>query len=776
MSYELPANLPREIDELDALIQKFRNGDLEATALKARRVPFGCYEQRKDGTYMVRVRATGGDATPAQLTRLAELAGQYGSPFVHITTRQEFQIHDVAIENVIPVMRALLPVGLSSRGGGGNTVRNIVVSPTAGIDPDEIFDPSPYAFALTTRLIAEPDSWNLPRKLKIAFSNTPADTAYAQFTDLGFIAAVREGVHGFKVYVAGGFGAKSSVGHLLHDFIPATGIYIVAEAVKLFFDRHGNRKNRNAARLRFLWEQLGEERFLQLYREQFDAVAARPDAKLKPAPLDEAAPSVVLAPLTIEHEAYTAWKQRYVRAQRQPGLYSIVIPAKLGNIASGDLKQLAAFSSAFGNRALRATFGQNLRLRNIPDEYLGNVYLAVKEIASLADAPLLLSNSVACTGADTCKLGICLPKGALTAVERTLRKSTADLDSIDEFRLNISGCPNSCGQHVLADLGFYGQARRNGQKMYPAYAIVAGARTADGEARLAQSIDWISARDLPAFTSELLSLWTAKKHNYASFASYIDSDGKQDIQKIADRYRDVPAFDEDKNYYYDWSASDVFTIVGRGVGECSAGLFDLIGVDLRAIDEQKKRLAADPSAADKQDALYRIALSASRMLLVTRGIEAPTGEAVFQSFLQHFISAALVGEQHRPIVELARAGRTAELADQQPAVLALAESVRQLYESMDNSLRFPAEQLARSQPAPAAVALPLRDYRGVACPMNFVKVKLDLSKIESGSRLKVLLDDGKPIENVPRSVAAEGHLILEQVREGQHWSIVIEKR
>ena len=687
MSYELPSNLPREIDDLEALIGKFRSGELEAVALKARRVPFGCYEQRKDGAYMVRMRATGGDVTLAQLVQLAELAERYGSAFVHITTRQEFQIHDLALESIVPVMHALLQVGLSSRGGGGNTVRNIVVSPTAGIDVNEVFDPSPYAFALTTRLIAEPDSWNLPRKLKIAFSNSPADTAFAQFTDIGFIASLRNGERGFKVYVAGGFGAKSSVGHLLHEFIPAGQVYIVAEALKRFFDQHGNRKNRNTARLRFLWEQLGEERFLALYRAEFDAVATRPDAELQPVSLDETTPNIALEPATVGNEAFERWKNRYVRPQRQTGLYSVVVPLRLGNIASRDLKQFAAFAIAFGDRAMRASFGQNFQLRNIPEAYLGNVYLAVRAIAALADAPLLLSNSVACTGADTCKLGICLPKGALIAIERVLRKSEADLDSIDDFRLNISGCPNSCGQHVIADLGFYGQARRNSQRMYPAYAIVVGARRTDGQARLAQPIDWISARDLPRFVSELLALWTKKRSQFASFADYIDAEGRSDIQQIAGRYRDVPAFEEDKHYYYDWSADEAFTIVGRGAGECSAGLFDLIGIDLKAIEEQKKRLVAEISAAEIADALYRIVLSASRMLLVTRGIEAASDEAVFESFLQHFIAAGLIAEEHRRPVELARAGETTRLAVNRVAVLKLAESVRVLYESMDNSLR-----------------------------------------------------------------------------------------
>lgn len=776
MAYRLPENLSREIDELEGQIDRYRKGDLEATALKARRVPFGCYEQRKDGTYMVRVRATGGIATPDQLIRLAALAEQYGSAYVHVTTRQEFQIHDVALENVVPVMRALLPVGLSSRGGGGNTVRNIVLSPSSGIALDEVFDPSPWAIALTSRLIAENTSWNLPRKLKIAFSNSADDTAFAQFTDIGFIAARQNGVAGFKVYVAGGFGAKSSVGHLLHEFISADQIYIVAEAVKLFFDQHGNRKNRNAARLRFLWEQLGEPQFLALYRKQFEQIAACSDALLAPTPLVEEPLGAVLTPVTLAHEDFIAWKKRYVRPQRQAGLVSVVVPARLGNIASNHLKHLAGFAANFGRYSLRATFGQNLWLRNIPEEYLGNVFLAVNEIATLSDAPLLLSNSVACTGADTCKLGICLPKGALAAVERALRKSTADLDFIDGFRLNISGCPNSCGQHALADLGFYGQARRNGQKMFPAYTIVAGARTVDGEARFAQSLSWLAARDLPSFSAELLSLWVQKKNAYASFADYVDAEGKDDIQKLAGRYHDVPSFEDDKNYFYDWGSDDLFTIVGRGVGECSAGLFDLIEVDLKAIEEQKKRLAVADAATERVDALYRIVLSAARMLLVTRGIEAPTDDAVFQGFLQHFIGAALVEDVHRPVIEHARARKLAELSAEQPAVFALADAVRQLYESMDNSLRFPAEMLTSAKPAVPPAEIPLRDYRGVACPMNFVKVKLDLAKMRSGDRVKVLLDDGQPIENVPRSVVAEGHKIVEQQQNGVYWHILIEKQ
>jgi sulfite reductase (ferredoxin) len=692
MFYELPATLPAEIDELESLIEKHRRGELDAASLKPRRVPFGCYEQRRDGTFMVRIRATGGAITPLQLSKIASLSSRFGAASVHITTRQEFQIHEVALEHVVPILRELLSAGLSTRGGGGNTVRNILVSPEAGLEKNEVFDPSPYAFALTTRLIAEPDSWNMPRKLKIAFSNSAADTAFAQFNDVGFIASIQSGVIGFKVYVAGGMGNKPAVGHLLYDFIPADQVYLVAEAVKHLFDKYGNRKNRNAARLRFLWNQLGESRFIELYRTEFDAVAQRNPPKLVPFIVPETKTTLHIEPIRDESSAYIAWKKRYCSEQSQNGLFSILVPATLGNIKNEGLLALADFLKAIGDNSLRATFAQNLRLRNIPEAYLGNVYAVAKNISSLSDTPRLLSNCISCTGADTCKLGICLPKGALTAIEDKLKSSGLDLDLIEDFRLHLSGCPNTCGQHMIADLGFYGQARRMGQRMYPAYGIVAGSTHADGQARLALPVDQIAARDLPNFVVDVLRRWIARKQHFASFAEYFNAGGADEIRAICDKYGSIPDFDEDKNYYFDWGADEVFSLVGRGAGECSAGLFDLIDVDLKLIEEQRRRLAQDISPQESADSLYRIVLSSARMLLVTRGIEAPSDAAVFTSFLQHFIRAGLVDVVHQRIVEAALARDYSALLDNPQAVLALAEVVQKLYAGMDNSLRFPAEK------------------------------------------------------------------------------------
>ena len=689
MFYKVPENLASELEELDSYIERYRSGEIEAATLKVRRVPFGCYEQRTDGTYMVRIRTTGGALTPRQLRAIAKVTARYGNPAIHVTTRQEFQVHDIALENILPVMRELLQVGLAARGGGGNTVRNVLVSPDAGVGLEEVFDPSPYAFALTSRLIAEPDSWLLPRKYKIAFSNSAADTAYAEFTDLGFIAQLRNGEKGFRVYVAGGLGAKPEVGHLLHDFIPAEEVYIVATAIKRLFDRHGNRKNRHAARLRFLWNTLGEERFRELYEEQLKLIREENSAALL---IEEIPQSSTLPPFAPEQDQspeFELWKVRYVEVQKQPGLVSVLIPIFLGNLKNQDAIRLAEFLATFGNYVLRATFGQNLRIRNLPVGYLANVYHLVRQLTDLASGPRLVGNSITCTGADTCKLGICLSKGALSATADALKNSGLDLDSIPGFKLNLSGCPNTCGQHMLADLGFYGNVGRKEQQMFPAYMIVAGADIGDGKVRLARQIDQVSARDLPVFVQEVLKLWIARKDGYVSFATYVDAEGAEEIRGIAGRFREIPSYIEHQSYYYDWGAKDSFSLVSKGVGECSAGLFDLIEVDLKSARELRERFRSGES--QDEDTLYAISLRSARALLITRSIEAPTDSAVFDNFRKHFIESGLIGTRFAPVIAAAQQKNLTALSQFEEEIFSLLDAVEALYRNMDNSLRFATE-------------------------------------------------------------------------------------
>ena len=779
MFYTIPASLSSEIDELEKKIQDYQNGKLEAAALKVHRVPFGVYEQRMDNTFMVRIRCAAGAITPSQLKVVAELSAKYGADTLHITTRQELQIHDVQLENVVPIMRALLPAGLSTRGGGGNTVRNITASVDSGVAMDEEFDVSPYAFALTTRLISEPDSWLLPRKYKIAFSNSPKDTSRAAFNDLGFIARVQDGVRGFRVYVAGGMGTKPEAGHLLHEFVAADEVYIIAEAVKRIFNKHGNRKNRHAARLRFLWNSLGEAGFRDIYQQELAALRAGKVMPLTPQepPASQVRPTVT--PIADSSPEFELWRKRYVTAQKQPGFYSVLVPVFLGNLKNASAVALVNFLSAFGPDVLRATIDQNFVLRNIPEAFLGNVFSICKELTPLASEPRFLASSVACTGASTCKLGICLPRGALTAVVRRLKSSNLDLDRVADLRMNLSGCPNTCGAHMAADLGFFGKVLRKGQTPYPAYGIVVGGRLGNGSARLAEPVGDVSARDLPEFVTAFLRHYQNAQPDSQSFSEYLESEGKPFIRSWCAQHREIPDFEDDKNYYFDWSATEVFSLAGRGVGECSAGLFDLIEFDLKRFKEIRRGLPQLRNG-QRREALYQISLSAARMLLITRAVEPRSDSDVFAQFRRHFLQTGLVDAKYGDLIDTAEKKDLTAVEAKAEEVLSLAQTMEELYGTMDNSLRFPGEGHMPSVAAvpaekPAAKELPLKDLRGVACPMNFVKTKLALESLISGQRLNVLLDDGAPIQNVPRSVAGEGHKIIEQLRQGSHWSVIIEK-
>lgn len=780
--YESPPSLEAEIDELEKQIDRYQKREITERELKARRVPFGVYAQRTKGTFMVRIRVPGGCVTPAQLKTVAMLSSRYGNDMVHLTTRQGLQIHYVALEDIVTVIQQLHEVGLVTRGGGGNTVRNITASWDAGISDDEVFDVTPYALSLTNRLIAEPDSWHVPRKYKISFSNATDDNAGATFNDLGFIAHTKNGVKGFRVYVAGGMGLKPQVGNLLHDFITVDQTYLVAKAVKQLFLKFGNRRNKHAARLRFLWNKLGRDKFIELYYQELEDLKKR---QVEPFSVtnvnNKSEPDIPMEPTEIRSSDFNLWTHRFVRKQKQPGLFSVLIPLFLGDLKSEDAIELADFLSNFGENVMRCTIQQNVSIRNIPGEYLGNVYQFATDITDLSTRPKFIANCIACTGADTCTLGICLSQEALRAIERRLKHSALDLDEISDVKLHISGCPDTCGLHSTADLGFHGRASRKNQMMYPAYNIVAGSIIKDGSSRIARNIDKISARDLPDFVVELLNQYLKKKDRYDSFADYIDGYGEGDIRAICDKYRDIPDFDDDRKYYFDWGAKEVFSVVGMGIGECSAGLFDLIDVDRYLIKELQEKTKSLLYSRKINETLYKITLSASRMLLITRGIEAQSDYEIFSAFGKHFIEAGLIDRRFKRLITVARNLDLEQLRNMEPQVHELAAAMEALYESMDDSLHFPSEKEKQFKESERRDRTEdndeevFRDYRGVACPMNFVKVKLDLSTMKTRQTLKVLLDDGEPIENVPRSVMDEGHEIIEQKKSGDHWSVLIKK-
>lgn len=774
--YTLPTTLSDDIKYFGSLVDEFLDGKLEPVKFKAIRVPMGIYEQRKDGTFMVRIRCAAGFITPLQLKKVAEIAHRHKSDLLHITTRQEIQIQNVNLSEAVQILQNLKEIGLSSKGGGGNTVRNIMVSIDSGIALDEVFDVTSYAFNLTSKLIAEPDSFTLPRKLKIAFSNSEKDTSYAVFNDLGFVAKVKDGKRGFRVYLGGSLATKPMVGYLLFDFVPEEEIFYITDAVKKLFSRYGNRKNKHKARLRYIFYKLGKEEVFRLFFEIYNEIKQSEDIPYQHTTLRFTTVTPDLIPELVSSPEFDKWKERYVEDQRQSGLSSVIVPIENGNINAEKLGQLADFTSHFGEDAIRFSMRQNLHLRNIPKQYLGNVYNLLINIGVEVHLPLLLNTLVACTGADTCRLGICLSKGASAALRKSLGKSDLPLDQLSGLRINISGCPNSCGQQVAADLGFYGKVGRN-DRMYPAYHVVAGA-SIGADPKLAELVGEVSAFDLPKFTVDIFRLYLEKQSKYPSFSAYVQAEGKADIAELTRKYRYIPEFRDDKNYYFDWGSDQIFSLAAKGVGECSAGLFDMIDVDLNTINETKEQLGIETDKEAVNILLHKLVFASSRMLLITRGAEPKNTTEVFNEFLDKFIDAKLISTVFRESVELARDGHYSYLSEKKDTILDLSRAVIDLYEGMDDSLQF--KNLGNSD-QPGSTEIPKqtttrkKDFRGVACPMNFVKTKIELATMKSGDLLEILLDEGEPIENVPGSIKGEGHKVLDQKKVDDYWMVTIEK-
>lgn len=773
--YKIPDSLTQDISKFGTLAKGYRDSSVSPTEFKAYRVPMGVYEQRRNEVYMARVRATGGVISPRQLLQVLDIALRNGSNLLHITTRAEVQILNLGLESMQNVLTELQRAGLATKGGGGNTVRNIIVSEFSGIDPDEAFDATPYAMALTTEMIAEPDSYLMPRKMKIAFSSNPAVTGYAGINDIGLVAQVRDGRRGFRVYVGGGAGSKPSVGWLYRDFLPAEDLYSLVKAMKRFFNAHGNRKNKHQARIRYIFYRLGREETFRLidgFLEEERRAAHQLDVS-----------GYEVAPTGITD--------------------SIVVPFRWGNVWLDDedrvaaLRRLLTALGGIGEDTLRFTTRQNIRLRNIPSDRVGEIEALARACDEEAwRQPAVLGNIVTCTGADTCRLGICLSKGLADAIYRALRDSGLDLTPLSDALINITGCPNLCGQPLWSDLGFVGKVL-HADHAYPAYQIFVGADYV-GTPRLAESVGTIAAYYVPRYVIDLVG----KYLNVAEIASALglplsfgawlrSAAGKAAAEAIARRYSDVPLFADDKNPYFDWGSDEVFKVTQRGKPECSAGLFDMITVD------------NDSIAAARGKDNYAVIFHSARMLLVTRGVDPQDAAGVFDAFREHFIDTGYIPAAFLPLVEQAKAQGSGGAYDGAQAN-ALADAVIALYKTMDDSLQFKApaaqEQPAAPQPAepeapataapevpvtPAPAPQPAdgyavkrsKDLRGVLCPMNFVRTKLELASLQSGDVLEILLDDGKPIENVPGSVKLEGHKVLSQKQEPDgHWQVLIRKK
>ena len=823
--YRIPSTLNGDLDYTQSLIDQFKAGEIQAGQLKSNRVPMGIYEQRKNQHYMLRLRCAGGLVTPKQLAKIAFVGHQLSTSHLHVTTRQEIQIHNVDIEDAIPALKKLEKVGISSAGGGGNTVRNMMVDDRSGLTADEEFDVYPYVEELTSRLIAEKDSFTMPRKYKVAIDTSVATANYSYIADLGLQARIKDGQRGFRVLIAGSAASNAHTGWEVFDFLPEKDLYRAAKALKNWFHKYGNRRNRHKARMRYVFYKYGTEEAKRLYLEEFEELKkdGSIDFEAPALPLEHHKPN--FPPLKAPTD-FETWKRRYAHKQTnaeglKENLWYAYIPLRHGNNSTDFFAEVAEYLGNYGNDVIRFTKKEQIQVRNIPEEYLTNIYAFFKKLGVYQiDYPVVVTNLTCCTGADTCRLGICLPKGAIDGIAKQLLNSNLNLDAIPDFELRMNGCTNICALATWGDLGFSGRVGRVGDDPYPAYTIWLPVK---GKHEIDLQQGYIAAKKIPAFVEDYLRDVIAEQANYADYYDYVAKRGVNIVKDLIAKYKEVAPYSEEPDTFFDFGDDEKFSLIKYGKAECSAGLFDIIEIDQDTIREKRKEVellmknipqgvSADLQADGKQATskieklLHDIVFSENRMLLVTRGLDPRTDEDVYNGFEKEFIAAGIIPQKFKVLTDKARNNES--LIEQKPLIDELADLLNDLYQNMDDSLQFklpaektpveqvaeektaeekaPAEQVSEEK-APAEKASAAeetetivpdvkKDFRGVMCPMNFVKTKIALTPMQSGQILEILLDDGAPIENVPGSVKNEGHTILSTEKVENYWKVLIKKK
>jgi sulfite reductase (ferredoxin) len=709
---------------------------------------------------MVRIRIGAGLVLPYQLERIAQLSKTYGNGIVHVTTRQDIQIHEVNIEDTPDVLEGLLEVGLSARGGGGNTVRNVTACPQAGVCPKEEFDVAPYAIATAEYLLQFKSSYNLPRKYKIVFSGCSEDCAFASVADLGFFAHKKEGVKGFAVYAGGGLGSNPAVAVRIEDFVTDNEILEVAEAIKRLFDKHGDRSNKHKARLRYVVARIGAEEFVKLYRSEREELRNQGLKGNIPEVRDIASRFEVSKP-SFDSERSQISFGNDVSAEKTEGLFTIRLSLNMGDIPADDLVKVGRVAEELGQGLVRTTQLQNFLITSVPRQ---NVEKAKSALEGLSIDVVGDSRPkvVTCTGAATCKVGLCLSRGLADAISKKLARNNMRLP---ETTLRISGCPNSCGHHYIADIGFQGRAKRVNGRLMPCYDILADAKTIEGDAHLAEKIGTVPAKIIPDLLAEVFE------------TGVVD---KRELKKLVQRYGDFSSAELADDYYYDYGSAEPFSLAGRGPGECGAGVMDVIRVDIDEAKEAVRAAAKTQEVREKNDSLYKAIVAAARALLVIFGLEPKKDREIFAAFSRHLIEPGWVKPKTQQSLDEAidwRMGDRTSIDDLLPEVEDLAKRVEELFLSLDANLKFNIKPVARKTNIDETETKNHTiDLRGVECPLNFVKAKLELEKIAVGEILEVLLDDGEPVRNVPESFTEQGQEVMEIKHSGDDFCVRVRRK
>jgi sulfite reductase beta subunit-like hemoprotein len=657
---EIPADLAREIEIFESELSLRRQGKLDERVFAETRLRRGAYGQRYDngqrhdgrkvqeirypsGTLtkgpntlwdapgMQRIKIPGGGLNASQLETLAELAEEYSDGIAHVTTRQDVQLHYVHIDDTPALMRRLAAAGITTREACGNAVRNVTACPLSGVCRDEAFDVTPYSQALSKFLLGHPDCQNFGRKFKPSFSGCAQHACgLAAMHDLGLVARKRiEGgveKRGFEMYVGGGLGAVPYQAKLFDPFVPLEELLPLAQAIARVFARLGEKKNRNRARLKFLVSDLGIEKFRELVLEErrglpddprwteylptAEAAAENPDAK-----------PAASAPVMIASKELSQWMATNIRPQRQTGFVVATVALPLGDITAEQLRSLADIIRRYADGTVRTTVEQNLLLRWVRRDDLAALYQDLQAAGLAAPGAGTIVDITACPGTDTCKLGISSSRGLAAELRKRLAAKSFEQDeAVRNLHIKISGCFNSCGQHHVADLGFYGVSRKMAGYAVPHFQVVLGG---DGDANASSyglPVVAVPSKNIPEVVERLTGRYVAARTGGESFREFITRIGRSEVKKLLEDLTRPPAEPGDRSFFRDWNDPREYTLGDRGVGECAGEVVSPVDFGLAAAERQvfEAQLALESGdAATAHRSAYRSMLQAAKSLVST---------------------------------------------------------------------------------------------------------------------------------------------------------------
>lgn len=656
------ALVEKDIIELEKKIREFREGKLPEEKFRSLRLARGVYGQRQQGVQMVRIKLPYGKMTLAQWKRIADVSDEYSTGNLHLTTRQDIQIHFVSLDRTPELWAELDKDDITIREACGNTVRNITASDTAGIDPDEPFDVTPYAHALFEYFLRKPVCQEMGRKFKIAFSNSEKDTALVFMHDLGVIPRIKivdgKEIRGFKVMVGGGLGAQPHHAVTTHEFLEEDLLIPYTEAVLRVFDRYGERNSRHKARIKFLIQKIGIDAFNELVKEEQLALThqrysvhvldASPPGHQAAIPVNrESAGNENHSRRSIYNAApdpfqFQLWKSTNVFSQKQEGYYAVYVRVPNGNISSHSSRRLIEKLAPVIANDIRITINQGLQFRFIKPEHLEYVYAVLQEEGFAAAGFGSVADITSCPGTDTCNLGISNSTGTALALSEVIEEEFPEFLTNKEITIRISGCMNSCGQHGMASIGFHGSSlKAKGQVLPALQVLVGGGILGSGNGRMADKVIKVPSKRSPDAVRTILSDYKINAQDGESFLNYSQRKGERYYYELLKPLANLETLQAED--YIDWGQQEKFA-TAIGVGECAGVMIDLVATLILEADEKiaaSEACLADHHWADGIYNAYSAQVHAAKALLLQQGVQCNTQHGILKDFDIHFSEKGL---------------------------------------------------------------------------------------------------------------------------------------